>query len=272
MEAELKSRYDERERANILFMLFQHFLEFDRADLVLNFHEIVPEEKLEVIADARKRLMDGEPIQYITGYVEFHNIGLEVGRGVLIPRPETEELVQLIIDNEKPESILDIGTGSGCIAIALANAFPEAKIQATDVSNEALQIATRNMKLNSVLVKFSEHDVLSQPLADLGTFDLIVSNPPYVGEEERSELAQHVIDHEPHLALFANSEDPLMFYRKIATRAKEALNDGGKLYFELNAKYARMTAELLENEGCIDVSIMNDLQGKERFLKAAFQA
>lgn len=266
LEGGLKGRFDERERANIIFLLFKQFMDFDRADLVLSFNNMVPEEKLELFQAAQARLLDGEPVQHITGMVEFLDLVLEVGPDVLIPRPETEELAHMIIDKEKPKRILDIGTGSGCIAIALAKAFPKAKVVATDLSEEALQRATSNLQLNNAKVEFRQHDILTENLSSLGKFDLIVSNPPYIGEEEREELAQHVIDHEPHLALFAYSHDAMIFYRAIAEKAKAALNSGGRLYFELNAKYARLIAELVEEMGYSEVKLHRDMQGKERFL------
>ena len=269
-EAALEERYSERERRNIVQLLFKHFLDYDRADLVLRIEEPLKVEMLQKLDNALSRLVKGEPLQYILGISEFYGKQFEVNENVLIPRPETEELVHLIIkaQNGVPERILDIGTGSGCIAISLAEHFQNTEVLATDISREALKVAGRNAKRNNVKVEFVRHDILKKDLNALGSFDIIVSNPPYVAEEERKELEQHVLSHEPHLALFASADDPLIFYRKIAEKAWSVLNDGGKLYFELNSMYAQDTAELISGLGYSSIQIQKDMQGKERILSA----
>lgn len=269
-EAALETLYPERERRNIVQLLFKHFLNYDRADLVLRIDEPLEVEMLQKLDNALSRLVKGEPLQYILGVAEFYGKQFEVNENVLIPRPETEELVHLIINEQKgaPERILDIGTGSGCIAISLAEHFQNTEVVATDISHEALKVAQRNAKRNNVKVEFVHHDILKKDLHALGSFDVIVSNPPYVAEEERKDLEQHVLAHEPHLALFASTDDPLIFYRQIAEKARSVLNEGGMLYFELNAMYAQDTAELVSALGYSSIQIHKDMQEKERFLSA----
>lgn len=273
-EAALVGHYAARERRNIVQMLFKHFLDLDRADLVLRMKEALDVETLQKLDNALSRLLKGEPVQYVLGRTEFYGKQFEVNENVLIPRPETEELVHLIIDEQEraPERILDIGTGSGCISISLADHFSNTEILATDISRQALKVAERNAKMNNVKVEFVQHDVLNKDLEALGSFDIIVSNPPYVAEEERKELAQHVLSHEPHLALFSSPEDPLIFYRRIAEKGRSVLNEGGRLYFELNSMYAEATAEILHGFGYSSVRIHKDMQGKERILSAWINA
>lgn len=226
-------------------------------------------------------LEKGEPAQYVIGVADFCGRQFHVEPGVLIPRPETEELCQWISERWKVEggrwkeicNILDIGTGSGCIAITLALEIHEAEVSAWDISDEALRIAQKNATTLGAPVTFEHHDILnisltSHPSSLTSKYALIVSNPPYVCDKEKSAMEQNVLDYEPHLALFVPDDDPLRFYRAIARFAKTALKPEGELYFELNPVYAHETATLLSDMGFQHTELRNDQFGKPRFLKA----
>lgn len=226
-----------------------------------------------------QRLAKGEPVQYIIGVADFCGRQFHVAPGVLIPRPETEELCRMILVEggrwkvEREYSILDIGTGSGCIAITLALELPEAKVTAWDISDDALRIASANADALGAHVVFEKHDALNiSPstlhLSPSTTFDLIVSNPPYICSNEADGMAQNVLDYEPHLALFVPDDDPLLFYRAIAQYAIEALKPQGSLFFEINPLYASSLSQLLGSMSCYDTEILHDQFGKPRFLKA----
>lgn len=219
-----------------------------------------------------KRLKTYEPIQYILGEAPFLGLLLQVSPHTLIPRPETEELAQLIIDSINHEtSLLDIGTGSGCIPIAIKGAKPGVEVFATDVSSEALSVAQRNAEQNGVEIKFAQHDILSDtslPDNFPGKFDIIVSNPPYVRHSEKNFMQKSVLDYEPHLALFVEDNDPLIFYRKIAQCASQWLNENGKLYFEINQYLAEQTLKMIEKEGFTNVRLIKDINDNIRILYA----
>ena len=217
-----------------------------------------------------KRLLQGEPIQYILGQAEFCGRTFMVNEHVLIPRPETAELCQWIIATD-PAHILDIGTGSGCIAITLAADIPDAEVTAWDISEEALKVAKENAKRTNVHVSFEKVDVLHLP-SDIRhqtpAFDLIVSNPPYICNKERETMEANVLEHEPHTALFVPDDDPLLFYRAIAQYGQTALKDGGWLYFEINPLYAEPLREMLSKMSYRDIEIKEDQFGKQRMIKA----
>ena len=223
-----------------------------------------------------QRLEKGEPVQYIIGVADFCGRQFHVAPGVLIPRPETEELCRWIISQRGQSllcDVLDIGTGSGCIAITLALELPEAKVTAWDISDDALRIASENAKRLKASVTFEKTDVLNMSpstlhLSPSTTYDLIVSNPPYIGSSEADGMAQNVLDYEPHLALFVPDDDPLLFYRAIAQYAIEALKPQGSLFFEINPLYASSLTQLLSTMSCYDIEILPDQFGKQRFLKA----
>ena len=226
-----------------------------------------------------QRLETGEPVQYVLGEAEFGGRTFHVEPGVLIPRPETYELCQWIMDDgrwkkedERNASILDIGTGSGCIACTLAAEMPDTEVTAWDISDEALRIATENAKRTNVHVSFEKVDVLNTPLLykkGLGMgFDLIVSNPPYICNKEREAMERNVLEHEPELALFVPDDDPLLFYRAIAHYAVNALNPSGELYFEINPLYVNEMKQMLSDEGFSHIEIRNDQFGKQRFTKS----
>lgn len=219
----------------------------------------------------QQRLLEGEPVQYVVGETEFCGHRFHTAHGVLIPRPETEELCRWIVEEWKEESgkrLLDIGTGSGCIACTLAAELKEAQVGGWDISADALRIARGNAERLGVSVNFELVDALQPPHPTPGSLDIIVSNPPYVCQQERADMERHVLDHEPPLALFVPDDDPLLFYRAIADYALQALRPGGQLYFELNCRFAHETADMLQQAGFSDVCIRKDQYGKDRFISA----
>ena len=215
------------------------------------------------------RLQKNEPIQYIRGYAEFCGRNFRVAPGVLIPRPETAELVDLIVkENPDARRLLDIGTGSGCIAISLDKNLPDAKVDAWDISEEALAIARKNNEELDAQVTFRRQDVFSADGMQGTSYDIIVSNPPYVTETEKTEMEANVLDWEPGLALFVPDEDPLCFYRRIAELGRELLRPGGKLYFEINQAYGQDMIRMIEMNQYRDVRVIKDIFGKDRILTA----
>ena len=221
-----------------------------------------------------QRLEKGEPVQYVIGVADFCGRQFHVEPGVLIPRPETEELCRWIVEESKDKTcILDIGTGSGCIAITLALEMPKAEVTAWDISDEALQIAQKNAKNLGADVHFEHQDILNiSPVSCLLTpdsfYDLIVSNPPYIQPKESDEMGKNVLDYEPHQALFTPDDQPIIFYQRIGDYAWQNLKQGGTLYFELNPLTADDVSDYLHNIGFSEVEIRQDLFGKQRFLKA----
>ena len=216
-----------------------------------------------------QRLESGEPVQYIIGVADFFERSYHVAPGVLIPRPETAELCEYVLSSRKTEEkILDIGTGSGCIAITLALEIPEAKITAWDISDDALRIAQGNAKALGANVAFEKRDILKTSLSTSQTWDVIVSNPPYIKPKERNGMERNVLDYEPHLALFAPEQNPIIFYQRIGNYAWQSLNNEGLLFFELNPLTADDVESYLSNLGFSDIEIRQDQFGKQRFLKA----
>lgn len=207
-------------------------------------------------------------MQYVLGRVTFHGLTLAVDPAVLIPRPETEELVQRIIDayTVAPRSIVDIGTGSGCIALALKKAFPEAKVHGVDLSDDALDVAKANALSNELEVNWMKADVLSDGIAIPGPFDLVVSNPPYIPEQDSGAMEERVLRHEPHLALFVKDVDPCVFYRHIARFAQQRLARGGSLWFETHYRYTQEVEGILEKEKFRNITVASDLSGNPRFV------
>ena len=227
----------------------------------------------------QQRLLTGEPVQYILGEADFGGRTFHVEPGVLIPRPETYELCRWIMvdgrwkmENGRNVSILDIGTGSGCIACTLAAELPDAEVMAWDISDDALRIAAENAKRTNVQVSFEKVDILNTPLLyreglGVGLY-LIVSNPPYICNKERETMERNVLEHEPELALFVPDDDPLLFYRAIARYAAKALNPSGALYFEINPLYVNEMQQMLSDEGFSHTEVRNDQFGKQRFTKS----
>lgn len=233
-----------------------------------------PEQTFAKLVSAIDRLANKEPIQYILGETEFCGMSFHVGPGVLIPRPETEELVDYIStycrDKQAGMRILDIGTGSGCIAVSLAKALPLAEVIAWDISPEALRIASENACINKVDVLFELKDVLNvvPEVNQKDTLDILVSNPPYVRLSEANSMDSNVLDYEPHVALFVEDNDPLVFYRNISKIAVEMLKPGGVLYFEINSDLGRETLELVKAFPFREVELIQDISGKDRIIRA----
>ena len=216
-----------------------------------------------------KRLQNGEPIQYIIGFTEFYGLDFKVTSSVLIPRPETEELVEWILLDTKQLNphILDIGTGSGCIAIALAKKMMYATVDAWDISSDALEVAQQNAIANNVSVKFSRVDVLADQSYEKN-FDIIVSNPPYIKESEKELMSKNVLEFEPHKALFVSNNDALIFYNRIADIAMKQLNKNGLLYFEINQAYGKEVVQLLQEKNYVDVQLRKDISDNYRMIRA----
>lgn len=222
------------------------------------------------IREVVQRLERWEPMQYITGEVFFGGLSFEVNPSTLIPRPETEEWVACLLRAETASGlrVLDIGTGSGCLAVTLAKRLAGAAVMAIDISAEALATAQRNALRNRVSVSFRQADILAEPASAFPIFDLIVSNPPYVKECEKATMARNVLDYEPHQALFVPDDDPLLFHRRIAGLARERLAENGTLYLEINAACGALTVNMLREKGFYPVTLMQDLSGKDRLVIA----
>ncbi len=274
---ELASLYDEMEIDSFFYIILENLHGLKRIDLALNPETVLDGTHLKQWESIVSDLKLEKPIQYILGETEFYGLRFEVNENTLIPRPETEELVQLIINDEgkgKREKgkvrILDVGTGSGCIAISLAKNIADSEVFAIDVSDKALATAKKNAEINEVNVNFIQQNILeiTDLTFDLGlsTFDLIVSNPPYVRNLEKGEIKPNVLEFEPHLALFVEDDDALLFYRKIAQLAKRNLNPNGKLYFEINQYLGKETAKLLEDLGFYDIKLLKDIYGNYRMI------
>jgi protein-(glutamine-N5) methyltransferase, release factor-specific len=225
-------------------------------------------EKKELLENIIQRLRQFEPIQYIIGYTVFYGYHFFVAPGVLIPRPETEELVDLIIKNSNNTCrILDIGTGTGCIAITLAKKIPEATIEAWDISEIALELARKNNKELNANVSFRKIDILNY-IPENKKYDVIVSNPPYITEKEKEKMHRNVLEWEPGIALFVPDNDPLLFYQKIAETGRSLLKDKGKIYFEINQYYGNDTLQMLEKLNYKNVYLIKDLYGNNRMITA----
>lgn len=260
--------YEEDEKKSMLRILLEDIYQVSNNDLILN-HEL--DIDFEEIDEIIYRLNLNEPIQYIIGFTYFMDLKFEVNPAVLIPRPETEELIHLILNEPKANhftKIFDIGTGSGCIPIALAKNLANAQIDSVDVSKEALEVAKVNAKLNEVEVNFILQDILDESIEIDAQYDVIVSNPPYVKNNEKSEMRANVLEHEPHLALFVDDEDPLVFYRRIAQLAQTNLKENGLVALEINTYLGKETVELFTKFGFKDVSLHQDFFGKDRFVIA----
>ena len=271
--AKITAIYPEEESRNIVWMLLEHFFGVNRLMLAVNLDLRLSESELLILHDACKKILQHVPIQYVIGKTDFCGLSFEVNESTLIPRPETEELVFYILNGEKlrfsPLRILDIGTGSGCIAIALKKHRPDCEVFACDISREALQMATQNVEKHNTPVHFFCCDILSaDSLSSVPKMDVIVSNPPYVCLSEKPAMRPNVLLHEPETALFVADEDPLLFYKAIAKTAVEKLNAGGKIFFEINEKFGNEVAEILQNNGFTNITVKNDFRGKARFVCA----
>ena len=263
--------YAPEEAESLSRLILEHVTGFSRLQLHLHQSDRLPEPKIMQIGEILNRLATHEPIQYILGEADFYGLKFSVTPAVLIPRAETEELVDWIISEEKEtcKSLLDIGTGSGCIPIAIDRHATIGKIEGWDISAEALEIARQNAMRNDSRVQFSLQDIFdTSSLPESAKWDVIVSNPPYVLTEESALMEQNVVGFEPHLALFVPDNDPLLFYRTIARFAAAHLQPHGMLYFEINERMGERTSELLREQGFSEILTRKDLQGKERMIRA----
>ena len=275
-KTELVSIFDTNELYAIFELVCEHYLGYSKTDTRLKFQENLNQSDVLKIYDTAKALKTGMPIQYIFGEADFYNLKFKVNNSTLIPRPETEELVDLIIksqttDNIAPTTILDIGTGSGCIPIALKKNIPNSKVTGIDISKEALEVAKSNTVKNNVDVEFIKLDILSPFDLSLIThhLSLIVSNPPYVLNSEAKQMDARVLEHEPHLALFVKDTDPIIFYKRIIDLCTKHLEEKGHLFFELNPMYANDVKKYANDSKIFNFTeIVKDMSGKERFLKA----
>jgi release factor glutamine methyltransferase len=267
---ELTPLYDKMEAESFFYMILEKKRQMKKIDLALNRDAVFSKREIELWNEIRNKLKQFIPIQYILGKAHFFGLEFEVNEDTLIPRPETEELVDWIFSghtNSANIKILDIGTGSGCIAIALAKNLPHASVSAIDVSEKALDVARRNAQNNNVDISFIQKNILE--IADLNEqFDIIVSNPPYVRHLEKSEIKQNVLDNEPHLALFVEDDDALIFYRKIADLAQKNLSKNGLLYFEINQYLGNETVDLLQKLPFSAIELRKDIYENDRMIKA----
>lgn len=270
IETELLTHYEQGESKALVRLLLQSVTGFDWVTLLANPDWQPTDEQKLRLENIVERLKRYEPIQYILGEADFDGLTFFVQKGVLIPRPETAQLVEIVANCAKSDAhILDIGTGSGCIAVSLAKRLPAALVTAFDVSAAALDVARSNAARHGAKVDFWQVDILQ--VADYQQrFDLVVSNPPYVLESERATMDENVLRYEPELALFVPDDDPLIFYRKIADFATKHLAVGGRLFFEINHFFARQTAHLLVERGFSEVEIIDDSFDKPRFVSGKF--
>lgn len=256
-----------REAANIAHILMEHLTGMGKMDrIVYKDKPLLPEQE-EQLHTSLAALLQHQPIQYVIGKSWFYGLELMVNSHVLIPRPETEELVEWIVNDVKTAvKILDIGTGSGAIPLALKKELPQADVWSVDISAGALEVAAANAAQLNLVVHFEQIDILS-PSQQLPTFDIIVSNPPYIRESEQADMEEQVVSYEPRIALFVPDHDALLFYRQIGLLAKEKLTQGGRLYFEINEAFGKEVVALLEEQGFINVVLKQDIYGKDRMVK-----
>ena len=268
----LSKLYPKTEINTFFFYLIEEYLDLQRIDFSLQPNKIIENTDFLKFEKALNRLKKEEPIQYILGKTEFYGYPFLVTKDTLIPRPETEELVKWILQElefqkKKKTSILDIGTGSGCIAISLAKKNKNLSVSAIDISREALEIAKQNATLNKVNINLIEKDILLTKELDTA-FDVIVSNPPYVRELEKVEIKNNVLQNEPHSALFVSDSNPLIFYSKIADLAKNHLTKNGLLFFEINQYLGQETKVMLSKKGFKNIELRKDFFGNDRMIKA----
>lgn len=268
LDAEIHDSGEARAEISMALMWLKNW---KKVDLAVHLADDISDYMLGKLNGVTDRLVAGEPIQYIMGYADFYGLRFTVKPGVLIPRPETAELVDMIVrdSDDRPDlKLLDVCTGSGCIAIALARNLPFADVTAIDLSDEALTIARQNAKDLHVRVDFVKADALRLEADSAPLFDIIVSNPPYIPEEEKAAMAPNVLQHEPAMALFVPDDDPLRFYTAISAYAAKALKPGGRLYYEINPRFAGKLVSEMEAAGWQNVQAMRDSFGHYRFISA----
>lgn len=263
---QLSSLYAQHEVSEIAYRLLEEYCSMSKIDIALSTIdtlEINPQ-----IEAALQRLTQGEPLQYVIGYADFYDLRFEVNPSVLIPRPETEELVALVLAQlpNKPVKILDIGTGSACIPISIKKNAPFVTVAACDISLRALAVAKNNATHNGVEIDFFHCDILNEQLHD--QYDIIISNPPYVTPSEKEDMHRNVLDFEPHLALFVEEDNPLLFYERIANIGLDHLKEDGYLFFEINESFGKQITKMLKMKGYMHGEVYQDIFGKDRMLMA----
>jgi len=268
-KTELTGKYPESEIESFTFIVLHALMSYKPYEVYLHVNEEITPDVQGQIYLIIEQLKQNRPIQYIIGETEFYGLRFYTDESVLIPRQETEELVKWILDDNKNFSgkIIDIGTGSGCIAVSLAKHLSDSMVYGIDISLDALKVARNNALLNNVIAEFMQYDIIEKPLGDIGKFDIIVSNPPYVTLNQKSAMEANVLLYEPHLALFVPDDDPLIFYKSIAIFTKKFLSDNGSLYLEVNEVYGPECEELYSKEG-YKTQLRKDLNGKYRMIKA----
>ncbi|WP_436514915.1 peptide chain release factor N(5)-glutamine methyltransferase [Ekhidna sp. To15] len=262
---QLEKIYEPREAENISYLLFEDVFNVTRTDILTSESKKISQSQLDEIVD---RLLKSEPIQYVTGVADFYSRKLSIAQGALIPRPETEELCELIIKENSIDQprILEVGVGSGCIAITLSLELG-VKVFGTDVSEDALAIAGKNIAALESRVTLLKSDVLAENLP-VDELDILVSNPPYIPMADQLEMRENVLQYEPEVALFVPNQDPIIFYKRIAEVGLKSLKKGGKLYFEIHEKYADPVVEYLDKKGYKAMHIHKDMHGKDRMVSA----
>ncbi len=266
---ELSELYPPEEIKAITLWLFEEFLRVERVDYQLNLNKGMSESELLKFNFAIKDLKKGKPIQHVLGYTWFLDLKLKVNKHTLIPRPETEELVQHIISNEQCQlglKILDIGTGTACIPLALEKTMPQHQYYGIDFKPEIIELAQENASSQNSNIKLIQLDILNEELD--GHYDIIISNPPYVLESEKKEMHSNVLDFEPSTALYVKDSSPLLFYQQIIEQAKTHLNLRGRLYFEINENFGNELSDLLKSKGFKSIQIISDFRGKHRFIES----
>jgi len=270
----LKEKYPPEEINGFINIIFEDLLNFSNVDIHMNLNQKLDNKVIYKLERIINELIQEKPIQYILGNAHFYDLKLKVSPDVLIPRQETEELVDWIITtnkNRKP-NILDIGTGSGCIAITLAKNIVDSKVSAFDISKRALKIAKENSIINEVNVDFSEYNIIEQSNCINYKYDIIVSNPPYICEKERKLMNENVLGNEPELALFVPNNDPLIFYRKILEFAKNNLSEKGKVFFEINEAYGIEMKKLMGEMGYDEIILKKDINSRDRMICGTLKA
>lgn len=266
----LRPLYPAGEVEGFIRIIFRHLLHYEPVDILLRKDTVLPGFIPDKIDKVVEELKKSRPVQYIFNEARFHGHDFYVDGSVLIPRPETEELVDIIVDENglSDLSVLDAGTGSGCIAISLALALKFPEVTAVDISEKALEVARRNAAaLNARSINFVCRDMLDMPV-EVGKYDIIVSNPPYIAESEKAGMDRNVLDYEPSGALFVPDDDPLRFYKALSRFGADALKPGGRLYFEINSRFPAEIKKMLDADGYVDVELLRDMQGLWRFARA----
>ena len=276
MVREISGIYGPKESKSIVEHLFYHLAGVEKKEFLLDPYRNLVAGQVSRLREALKEVKNQKPVQYVSGKADFYGLIFEVDERVMIPRPETEELVNWVLEDFrylKGGNIVDLGTGSGCIAVSLKKKMPDANVYATDISDKALAVAGKNASTNKTTIKFIEGDILVKDVlpGDI-IFDIIISNPPYVTVTEKYFLQKNVLDFEPHLALFVHGDDPLVFYRAIAELAVTHLAEKGAVYVEINERYGERTAQIFKNQGFSNVEVRKDLNGKQRMVRASKQA